>query len=211
MHISDGVLPAWMLAAGFAATCALLYYSLHKIEAEEIPKISLVTAALFVASLMHFPVGPSSVHLVMNGLAGIMLGRRAFASMFVALALQAAFFQHGGLTALGVNALNMGLPALLAWQIFKRRRGLQSPGREVVFGSLSGGMAVLLAALMVCAELLGIGEGFFEISVMLLAVHIPVILVECAVSGAVSGFLARTRPEMLAAAKDAVIRGDDFE
>jgi cobalt/nickel transport system permease protein len=205
MHISDGVLPAWMLAAGFAATCALLYYSLHKIEAEEIPKISLVTAALFVASIMHFPIGPSSVHLVLNGLGGIMLGRRSFASMFVALALQAAFFQHGGLTALGVNALNMGVPALLAWQIFERRRGFQSPRREAVFGALAGGIAVLLAVSMVCAELLAIGEGFFEIATMLFAVHIPVILVECAVCGTVSGFLARTRPDMLIATKNATV------
>lgn len=205
MHISDGVLPAWMLATGFAATCVLLYYSLYKIEAEEIPKISLVTAALFVASFMHFPVGPSSVHLVMNGLAGILLGKRAFASMFVALALQAAFFQHGGVTSLGVNALNMGVPALLAWQIFERRRGFQSPRREAVFGAFAGGIAVFLAALMVCAELLAIGEGFREMSIMLLAVHIPVILVEFAVSGAVSGFLARTRPEMLSTAKGATI------
>ncbi|MHC1687202.1 MAG: cobalt transporter CbiM [Methanothrix sp.] len=200
VHISDGVLPAWMLAGGFAATAVLLYYSMKKIEAEEIPKISLVTAALFVASLVHFPVGPTSVHLLMDGLAGIMLGKRAYASVFVALALQAAFFQHGGLTALGVNALNMGIPALLAWQIFERRRGFRSPNREIIFGGLAGGIAVLGAALMVFVELLAAGEGFWEISVLVLAAHVPVMLAECVVSGAAAGFLMRNRPEMLDAA-----------
>jgi len=73
----------------------------------------------------------------------------------VALALQAAFFQHGGLTALGINALNMGVPALLAWQIFQRRLSFELPNREFVFGALAGGAAVLLAALMVFAELFG--------------------------------------------------------
>ena len=197
MHIADGVLPAWMLAAGFLATSVLLYFSLYKIDAEEIPKISLVTAALFVASLAHFPVGPTSVHLLLDGLAGMMLGRRAFVSVFVALALQAAFFQHGGLTALGINALNMGIPALLAWQIFRRRDAFELPSREFAFGALAGGAAVLLAALMVFAELLAIGEGFREISILVLASHVPVILVECVVSGSAAGYLATTRPEML--------------
>lgn len=197
MHIADGVLPAWMLAAGFLATSVLLYFSLYKIDAEEIPKISLVTAALFVASLAHFPVGPTSVHLLLDGLAGMMLGRRAFVSVFVALALQAAFFQHGGLTALGINALNMGIPALLAWQIFRRRYAFELPSREFAFGALAGGAAVLLAALMVFAELLAIGEGFREISILVLASHVPVILVECVVSGSAAGYLATTRPEML--------------
>lgn len=197
MHIADGVLPAWMLAAGFLATSVLLYFSLYKIDAEEIPKISLVTAALFVASLAHFPVGPTSVHLLLDGLAGMMLGRRAFVSVFVALALQAAFFQHGGLTALGINALNMGIPALLAWQIFRRRYAFELPSREFAFGALAGGAAVLLAALMVFAELLAMGEGFREISILVLASHVPVILVECVVSGSAAGYLATTRPEML--------------
>lgn len=197
VHIADGVLPAWMLAAGFLATSVLLYFSLYKIDAEEIPKISLVTAALFVASLAHFPVGPTSVHLLLDGLAGMMLGRRAFVSVFVALALQAAFFQHGGLTALGINALNMGIPALLAWQIFRRRYAFELPSREFAFGALAGGAAVLLSALMVFAELLAIGEGFREISILVLASHVPVILVECVVSGSAAGYLATTRPEML--------------
>jgi cobalt/nickel transport system permease protein len=186
-----------MLISGLALTAFLLYFSLRKVQAEEISKISLITAALFVASLVHFPVGPTSVHLIMNGLAGIMLGRRAFASVFVALALQSAFFQHGGLTAIGVNALNMGVPALLAWQIFERRRGLSSPKREVVFAGMAGGLAVLAATLMVSAELLVTGEGFREIAILVLAAHIPVALIESVVTGAAAGFLVRTRPEML--------------
>ena len=74
VHISDGVLPPAMLAAGFVLTAFLLNFSLKGIRAEEIPKVSLITAALFVASLVHFPVGPTSVHLIMNGMAGIPSG-----------------------------------------------------------------------------------------------------------------------------------------
>lgn len=198
VHISDGVLPPIMLAAGFLLTAILLFYSLRNVRAEEIPKISIITAALFVASLIHFPIGPTSVHLILNGLAGILLGRRAYAGVFVALCMQAVFFSHGGLTVLGVNAFNMGLPALLAWQIFKRRCSCSMPRKELLFGALAGGFAVLASVLLVSLELLATGEAFREISILVIAVHLPVMLIEAAVAGFAAGFLVRVKPEMLA-------------
>ena len=198
VHISDGVLPLAMLAAGFLFTLILLVFSMRNIRIEEIPKVSLITAALFVASLVHFPIGPTSVHLIMNGLAGILLGRRAFIGVFVALTLQAVFFQHGGLSVLGVNAFNIGVPALLAWQLFEKRRGLESPRLEVVFGALAGGLAVLASVLMVSLELLALGEAFNEISLLVIGAHLPVILIESLVVGGAAGFLLKVKPEMLA-------------
>jgi cobalt/nickel transport system permease protein len=186
-----------MLAAGYILTALMLYFSLHGIKAEDIPKVSLITAALFVASLVHFPVGPTSVHLIMNGLAGILLGRRAFAGVFVALTLQAVFFQHGGLSALGVNAFNIGIPALFAWQIFEHRGGLQSPRRETVFGGMAGGLAVLASVILVSLELLALGEAFREISIMVIGAHIPVMIIEAVMVGFASGFLISVKPEML--------------
>ena len=198
VHISDGVLPPVMLAAGFLFSFILLFFSMKGMKAEEIPKISLITAALFVASLAHFPVGPTSVHLIMGGLAGILLGRRAFVGVFVALTLQAIFFQHGGLSVLGVNAFNIGVPALLAWQLFERRRGLDSPRREFVFGALAGGLATQASVIMVSLELLALGDAFSEISIFILGAHVPVVLIEAVVIGAVAGFVFKVKPEMLA-------------
>lgn len=194
-----------MLAAGFLITLILLVFSMRNIRIEEIPKISLITAALFVASLVHFPIGPTSVHLIMNGLAGILLGRRAFIGVFVALTLQAVFFQHGGLSVLGVNAFNIGVPAMLAWQIFKRRRGLESPRLEVVFGALAGGLAVLASVLLVSLELLILGEAFNEISLLVIGAHLPVIIIEALVVGAAAGFLLKVKPEMLADSSSGIL------
>ena len=201
VHISDGVLSPPVLAAGFALAGILLVATLRDVKAEEIPKISLITAAIFVASLVHFPVGPTSVHLVMNGLAGVLLGKRAFVSVAVALTLQAVLFQHGGISVIGVNAVNMGIPALIAWQIFQGRRGLASPKREVVFGGLAGGVAVLGATLMLSAELLLLGEAFREIAALVLAAHVPIMLIETAVIGMAAGFLQSVKPEMLIRAR----------
>jgi len=205
VHISDGVLPPAMLVAGFLITLILLILSMRRIQIEEIPKISLITAALFVASLVHFPIGPTSVHLIMNGLAGILLGRRAFIGVFVALTLQAVFFQHGGLSVLGVNAFNIGVPALLAWQIFKKRRGLESPRLEVVFGALAGGLAVLASVLLVSLELLALGEAFNEISLLVIGAHLPVLIIEALVVGAAAGFLLKVKPEMLADSSSGIL------
>ncbi|MEN3036550.1 MAG: cobalt transporter CbiM [Candidatus Methanosuratincola petrocarbonis] len=205
VHISDGVLPPAMLAGGFIFTAIMLVYSLGGTKADDIPKISLTTAALFVASLIHFPIGPTSVHLIMNGLAGILLGKRAFAGVFVALILQAVFFQHGGLTALGVNATNIGFPALLAWRIFDHRRGLDPPRRELVFGCLAGGLAVLTSVLMVSLELLALGEAFREVSILVIAVHMPIMLLEAVVVGGIAGLLTSVKPNMLVGNRDRYI------
>ena len=95
VHISDGVLSPQVWVSGYVVTGTLTTYILaRKTELSEIPKLSVVTAALFVASLIHIPVGPTSVHLVLSGLAGITLGLAAFPAIFVALILQAFLFQH---------------------------------------------------------------------------------------------------------------------
>ena len=79
MHIPDGILPAAVCGAGYAAAAPVTWYSLRKINAREsprenIPKAAVLTAAFFVASLVHVPAGSASVHLVLNGLLGLILG-----------------------------------------------------------------------------------------------------------------------------------------
>jgi cobalt/nickel transport system permease protein len=119
VHIDDGVLqPAW-LAGGFALAGLLALLGAWRIRDEEIPRVGVLAAAFFVASLIHVPLpGSPKTHLLLNGLIGVVLGRRAFLAIPVALFLQAALFHHGGFTALGVNSCVMGVPALLSWLLF---------------------------------------------------------------------------------------------
>jgi cobalt/nickel transport system permease protein len=118
VHISDGVLSWPWLAGGFAVAGALAVLGAWRIQDEEIPQVALLTAAFFVASLVHVRVGPTSVHLLLNGLVGVVLGRRAALAIPLGLFLQAALIGHGGFTTLGVNSCILVLPALLAWQLF---------------------------------------------------------------------------------------------
>jgi cobalt/nickel transport system permease protein len=118
VHISDGVLAWPWLAGGFALAAVLVALAMYKVRDEEIPRIALMTAAFFVASLIHVPIGPTSVHLLLNGLLGVILGRRAPLAVLLGLMLQAVLLGHGGFTAIGVNTCIMALPALGAAWLF---------------------------------------------------------------------------------------------
>jgi cobalt/nickel transport system permease protein len=118
VHISDGVLTWPWLAGGFVLAGVLAAVAMIRVRDEEIPRIALMTAAFFVASLIHVPIGPTSVHLLLNGLLGVVVGRRAPLAVLLGLTLQAVLLGHGGFTTIGVNTCVMAAPALGAAWLF---------------------------------------------------------------------------------------------
>jgi cobalt/nickel transport system permease protein len=123
VHFFDGQLATPWWVGGTAAAAVLAFLGARRLRDEEIPRVALLTAAFFVASLPHIPVGPISVHLLLAGLMGIVLGARVMLAMPIALFLQAVL-GHGGFLAIGINSCVMGLPALLAWWLFALLRRL---------------------------------------------------------------------------------------
>ena len=199
VHISDGILAPWLWGSGWVITAAILAYTLRKMKIDDVPKISVITAAVFVASLIHFQAGPTSVHLVLSGFAGVTLGILAYPCIFIAVVMQAFLFQHGGVTTIGINAVNMGVPALISFLIFKAgmKLNIGISKNEILFGAIAGGTAVALAVLLLAVELLVTGEEFTEVTTFVVAAHIPVILVEAIFTGVIAGFFAIVKPEML--------------
>jgi cobalt/nickel transport system permease protein len=196
MHISDGVLPVSVTIGGYAASAALAAWSARRTRSEELPKVAVVTAAFFVASLIHVPFGPTSVHLLIPGLAGALLGPSAFLAIGLGLLLQSMLFQFGGLTALGANALMMGVPALLCGVFFQRLKG-RSRRRQSIIGGLAGALGTALAALVLALLLATGGEDFFGVAKIALAAHVPVVVIEGLVSAFTIGFLAKVKPALL--------------
>lgn len=196
MHISDGVLPISVTVGGYAASAALAAWSARRTRSEELPKVAVVTAAFFVASLIHVPFGPTSVHLLIPGLAGALLGPSAFLAIGLGLLLQSMLFQFGGLTALGANTLMMGVPALLCGVFFQRFKG-RSRRRQTIIGGLAGALGTALAALVLALLLATGGEDFFGVAKIALAAHVPVVVIEGLVSAFTIGFLARVKPALL--------------
>jgi len=196
MHISDGVLPVSVTIGGYVVSGMLVAWSAKKSASRELPKLAVMTAAFFVASLIHIPLGPTSVHLLIPGLTGAILGPSAFLSIALGLLLQSLLLQFGGLTALGANALMMGLPALACGWLFQKFKG-RSGVRPAVIGGLIGSLGTIMAAIMLSLLLMSGGEDFLGVAKMALAAHVPVIIIEGVVSAFTIGFLIRVKPELL--------------
>jgi cobalt/nickel transport system permease protein len=196
MHISDGVLPLPVTIGSYLVSAALVAWSARRTNSEQLPKLAVMTAAFFVASLIHIPFGPTSVHLLIPGLTGALLGPSAFLSISLGLILQSLLFQFGGLTALGANALMMGLPALACGWFFQKFRSTRRTGQMVVGGCV-GGAGTAMAAMFLALLLASGGEDFFGVAKIALIAHIPVILIEAVISAFTVGFLARVKPELL--------------
>ena len=147
MHISEGVLSAPVLVTGAALTAAGCAVGLKKLDYDRVPEVAVLSSTFFVASLIHVPIGPSSVHLILNGLIGLLLGWAAFPAILVALTLQSILFQFGGITALGVNTVNVVVPALVCGFLFQVaiRRGSSYVSTCAAFAS--GFLAVFFTSL----------------------------------------------------------------
>ena len=198
MHISEGVLSPAVLIAGAALTTAGVAVGLKKLETEEIPSMGILSAAFFVASLVHVPAGPASVHLVLNGLLGLILGWKAFPTILVGLALQALLFQYGGLTTLGVNTLNMALPAIISYYLFGW--GVRTGARRFVFAGTAfatGACAIAVSGVFVGFSLYLTGEAFLPAAKLVVLAHFPVMLIEGGLTAACALFLRKVKPELL--------------
>ena len=100
------------------------------------------------------------MHLILNGLLGLLLGWAAFPAILVGLALQALLFQYGGLIVLGVNTFNMAMPAVVCHYPLS---GLVKNGNSGLVGAgsfLVGFLAILLAGLLTGLSLYLSGESF---------------------------------------------------
>lgn len=210
MHIPDGILPAEATIAGYAAAGALTWVALRQIDRRDdpqadVPKAALMTSAFFVASWIHIPVPPTSVHLVLNGLLGVVLGYYAVPAILIGLFFQAVMFQHGGLTTLGVNATMMGVPALLAYHLFQLRHrlrldGPRATGAFAFFGSAGG---LLLAALIAMGVLITTIPAHLNVAaereaiLTLTLAHVPLALIEGAFAAALVLYLERVKPGLI--------------
>lgn len=196
MHISEGYLSGPVLVSGAALAAAGCAVGLKKLDYEQIAQAGILAAAFFVASLVHLPIGPSSAHLILNGMVGILLGWGAFPVILAALLLQGIFFQFGGITTLGVNTVIMAGPAVLVH--YACRPWLGRAGKTGMLAAFSAGAgAVALAAVFMAASLLFTDEKFLAVAGTAIVAHVPVMVIEGIVTSICVAFLAKVKPELL--------------
>jgi cobalt/nickel transport system permease protein len=205
MHIPDGFLPPTVYLTGYGITGAMTWYSLRQIRRaslppeKQIPKASLLTSAFFVASLIHFPIPPTSIHLVMNGLMGIVLGYYAFLGILIGLFFQAVMFGHGGLASLGINAVIMGIPAIIAYHLFRWK----NPLPEKIMAFLAGAGALALSAIIFTLIMTTFISSDLDVQAEKTAIYFALIAygIQAVIEGfftmIIVAFLEKVKPEIL--------------
>jgi cobalt/nickel transport system permease protein len=193
MHISEGVLSPVVIASGWALAIGGLAVGLKKTPVEKLPQTAIVSGILFLASLVHVPVGPSNIHLTLLGLAGILLKWSAVPALFIALFLQGLLFQFGGLLSLGVNTVSMGTAAIAGSFIF-----YIFPKKIKFIGAfLSGFIAVIVGTVIVVSALYFSDNDLKATAALLFAANVPLAVVEGVISVFVVGFLLKIKPDVL--------------
>jgi len=120
MHIPDGFLsPATYLSTGAVALGAWSWAGRglwSRLETEAVPRLGVLTALAYGLGLVMLPLpGATSGHLIGVPLLALVFGvRQAFLAYSLVLLLQCLLFGVGGITALPVNALAIGLIGAIA-------------------------------------------------------------------------------------------------
>ena len=195
MHISEGILSAPVLISGGIIAAAGTIIGLKKIDYAHIMPTALLSSVFFVASLIHVPLGPGSVHLVLNGLLGIILGWAGFPAILIALFLQTIFFQFGGLVVLGVNTVTMAVPALCCYYL--ALPWLKNPKTRPVAAFGAGALAIFLSSLLMALALALSDSGFLTTAKVIIGANVPIMIIEGFITMFTVTFLARVQPEIL--------------
>lgn len=126
MHVPDGFINAATSVSTGVVAAGGLGYSLRRagrsLADRHLPLAGVTAALIFALQMLNFPVLPGvSGHLMGGALAAILLGPWMGAVVVsVVVIVQALFFADGGISALGVNVLNIAvITAFVAWPVFR--------------------------------------------------------------------------------------------
>lgn len=185
MHISEGVLSTGVIVATSIALAPLIINSVRKLHSNDVSKVALLSALFFVVSTIHLPIGVTSVHFMMLGIIGIMLGWHSFTALLIALLLQAMLIGFGGISSLFANTLNTGIGALTGYYLFKL---LKDRLPTVIVSFLIGFIPILVASIGIAVALLFSNGEFLIVAQTALLAHLPLAVVE----GVMMVFLFKT-------------------
>ena len=199
MHLSEGVLHTPILLAGAVLAVAAIAVGLRRLESERLPLTALFAAAFFVAGTIHVPVGIGSVHLILNGMAGLFLGWAVFPAFLIALLLQVIFFSFGGFAVLSVNLCVMATPAVIAHYLFRSRLQPHMALKDRLLVGIGAGVIGVggAGALASFVLMLDGGKSYLNLVWLLLVSHIPVFILDSIISVGVITLLGKMYPEVM--------------
>jgi cobalt/nickel transport system permease protein len=214
VHIPDGFINAPVsLAAGAAAAGGVgvsLRRAARTLQDRQAPLAGLVAAYIFAVQMLNFPVAAgTSGHLLGGALAAILVGPWAGAlCVAVVLGVQGLLFADGGLSALGLNVINMSL--VTAWGGYAvfllLRRALPATKASVTAAAgIAAGISVVLASLAFVAEYALGGNGGAPLGTVFAAmvgVHTLIGIGEGVITALTVGVVLGVRPDLVYGAAD---------
>ena len=217
MHIPDGVIDGGTSAvAGVVAITGISICAKktgETLDERQVPLAGLSAAYVFAAQMLNFPVaGGTSGHLLGAVLAAVLVGPYAGAiCVTVVLTVQALLFADGGLSALGLNVVNMALVGSFGgYLIFAGiRRLLRPTARSVVAAaSVAAAAAPVLAALAFTLEYAIGGNDAAAVSTVaaaMVGVHLLIGIGEGVITGLTVAAVMATRPDLVYGARDLLV------
>lgn len=209
MHIPDGFIDLPVSAAAAVVSGSAITVALRKsrgsMEQEVAPMAGLTAVFIFAVQMLNFPVAAgTSGHLLGGALAAILVGPWvALLAMTVVLSLQAFIFADGGLSAIGLNILNMGvLTVVVGWLVFKIvLKVLPKKDTSVVAASaVAAFISVPMSAMGFVVQYAIGGSGIIELDKVLgamLSVHILIGIGEAVISALTIGAVLATRSDLV--------------
>jgi cobalt/nickel transport system permease protein len=214
VHIPDGFIDPATSAGAAVVAAGGLGVSLRRagdvVADHRAPLAGLVGAFVFAAQMLNFPVaGGTSGHLMGAVLAAVLLGPWLGGIVVaVVLGVQALLFADGGLSALGLNIVNVALiPAWAGYALFRLLRAVlpARPASVVAASAVAGWASVVLAALAFVVEYAIGGNGAASVGTVaaaMVGVHGLIGIGEGVVTALVIATVLAVRPDLVWGARD---------
>ena len=210
MHIPDGFINAGASAAAGVAAAGGFGVALRRsrryLTDRMVPLAALVAAFVFAGQMVNFPVLPGmSGHLIGAVLAAVLIGPAAgYIVITIVLVIQALLFADGGLSALGLNIVNMALVAAVGGFFVYRAMFRAAGSRRSLVATLAGVAAFLSVPLAAAAFALefaiaGSAESisFGAILWAMLTTHTLIGIGEGLITAVVVSSVMRARPDLV--------------
>jgi cobalt/nickel transport system permease protein len=213
MHMPDGLINAPVSIGAAVIAAGAITVGLKKskgtLDSQTAPLAGLVAVFIFAFQMMNFPVAAgTSGHLMGGALASILVGPYvAILVMTVVVSLQALVFADGGLSALGLNLLNMGIVSIVVSALLfaglmkllpKTRTSIMGVSATVAFISV-----LASAGAFVFEYSLG-GNATYNIASVLISVmgvHVLIGIGEAIITGLTIGAILATRADLVYGAR----------
>ena len=213
MHMPDGLINAQVSIGAAVIAAGAITVGLKKskgtLDSQTAPLAGLVAVFIFALQMMNFPVAAgTSGHLMGGALASILVGPYvAILVMTVVVSLQALVFADGGLSALGLNLLNMGIVSIVVSALLfaglmkllpKTRTSIIGVSATVAFISV-----LASAGAFVFEYSLG-GNATYNIASVLISVmsvHVLIGIGEAIITGLTIGAILATRADLVYGAR----------